>query len=98
MEYIRQGVNKSVLKVGVLETENMAKRNDLSNFNKGLTVMTRSKHIPNNRTCGVFQYAVVSIKQKWSKEGYPVTGRTGSWVPKAQCSHRSVTVTQIAEK
>ncbi|KAK3527502.1 hypothetical protein QTP86_023720 [Hemibagrus guttatus] len=65
------------------ESRKMGKLKDLSEFDKRQIVMARQLDQSISKTAalvGCSQSAVVSICQKWSKEGTVVTG---SWVAKA---------------
>ena len=62
----------AVLKVDLLEAGKMGQRKDLSERDQGQTVMARRLGRRISRTAGLVgcsRSAVVSIYQKWSKEG-----------------------------
>ena len=85
----------------------MGKREDLSEFVKGQIVMAR-RISKTAALVGCFQSAVVSIYQKWSKEGTVVNRRQGHGRPRlidargerrlarVVRSNRRATVAQIA--
>ncbi|KAK3515399.1 hypothetical protein QTP70_018893, partial [Hemibagrus guttatus] len=93
--------------------EKMGKRKDLSEFDKGRIVMARPLDQNISKTAalvGCSRSAVVSIYQKWSKEGTVVNRRQGHGRPRlidergeqrlarVILSNRRATVTQIAEE
>ena len=95
-----------VLKVDVLEAGKMGKRKDLSEFDKGQIVMARRLGQSISKTAalvGCSRSAVVSIYQKWSKEGTVVNrrqghGRTQQRLTCVVRSNRRATVAQIAQE
>ena len=102
-----------VHKVDVLEAGKMGKRKDLSEFDKGQIVMARPLGQSISKAAalvGNSWSAVVSIYQKWSKEGAVVSWPQGHERPRLTdaCgerrlahvvqSNRQATVAQIAEE
>jgi len=74
-----------VLIVDVLEAGRMGKRKDLSEFDKGQIVMARQLGQSISKTAalvGCSWSSVVSIYQKWSKEGTVVNRRQGNGWPR----------------
>jgi len=97
----------------VLEAGKMGKRKDLSEFDKGQIVMARRLGQSISKTAalvGCSRSAVVSIYQKWSKEGTVVNRRQGHGRPRlidargerrlarVVRSNRRATVAQIAQE
>ncbi|KAK3507722.1 hypothetical protein QTP70_034827, partial [Hemibagrus guttatus] len=102
-----------VLKVDVLKAGKMDKRKDLSEFDKDQIVMARPLNQSISKTAalvGCSRSAVVSIYQKWSKEGTVVNQRQGhGWsrlidahgelrLARVIRSNRRAPVAQIAEE
>ena len=68
----------------MLEAGKMGMRKDCSKLDKGHIVMTRRLGQSISKTAalvGCFQSAVVSINQKWSKEGTVVNQQQGHGQP-----------------
>lgn len=94
---------KSVLKVNVLETGKMDKCNDLSDFDKGQTVMRSEQQVHLEFS----QYAVVSTKcskeeqpvNQWQGHGWlKLTDACGEWMLACLVrSHRRATLAQTAK-
>ncbi|ROL52482.1 hypothetical protein DPX16_6166 [Anabarilius grahami] len=91
----------------------MGKRKDLSEFDKGRIVMARRLGQSISKTAALVRCsrsAVVSIYQKWSKEGTVVNLRQGHWrlrvidargerrLASVVRSNRRATVAQIAQE
>ncbi|KAK3533095.1 hypothetical protein QTP70_006773 [Hemibagrus guttatus] len=78
------------LQVDVLEAGKMDKRKDLGEFDKGQIVMARPLDQSISKTAallGCSRSAVVSIYQKWSKEGTVVNRRQGHGRPRLIDGH-----------